>query len=156
MTNRISPVGDRIISSNQTAFIKGRYILESVVSVHEIIHYAHQSKNPGLVLKLDYEKAYNRINWEFLDEMLASRGFGAIWRRWIKSILANGSFSVKINNSIGSYVIAGKDLKQGDPLSLILFNFVADVFSKMLYKAAQANLIQGLLPQVVQGGVISL
>jgi hypothetical protein len=52
--------------------------------------------------------------------------------------------------------VAGKGLKQGDPLSPILFNFIAEVFTKTLAKAASNNLIKGLLPQVVPGGVISL
>lgn len=156
MTNRITPVGHRFISQNQTAFIKERFILESVVSAHEILHEVHQSKTPILVLKLDYEKAYDIINWEFLDEMLASRGFDLVWRTWVKNILVNGSFNVKINNTMGPYVIAAKGLIEGDPLSPILFNLVADVFTKMLDKAAGANLIQGLLPNVIRGGVISI
>lgn len=51
----------RLICSNQTAFMKGRYILESVTA-HEIIHSVHQKNEKGLVLKLDYEKAYDRLN----------------------------------------------------------------------------------------------
>jgi hypothetical protein len=52
--------------------------------------------------------------------------------------------------------VAGKGLKQGDPLSPILFNFVAKVFTKTLAKASSNNLVKGLLPQVVPGGIISL
>jgi hypothetical protein len=55
-------VADRLISSNQTAFIKGRYIFESLVTAHEILHSAHQSKNHGYLLKLDYEKAHDKVN----------------------------------------------------------------------------------------------
>ena len=79
LTNRLSPISDRLISPNQTAFIKGRYILESVVLAHEVIHEVKKSNAPGLVLKLDYEKAYDRVNWDFLFEMLESRGFGSKW-----------------------------------------------------------------------------
>lgn len=80
ITNRMSPIGDRIIAKNQTAFIKGRFILESVVAAQELIHAAHSSGNSALVLKLDYEKAYDRVDWDFLDEMLLSRGFGQVFR----------------------------------------------------------------------------
>lgn len=76
LTNRINVVAGRLISSNQTTFIKGRYILESVVTAHEVIHSVNQKKEQGIVLKLDYEKAYDRVNWEFLMETLAKRGFG--------------------------------------------------------------------------------
>jgi hypothetical protein len=62
LTNRIGMVADRLISSNQTAFIKGRYIFESLVTAHEILHSAHQSKNHCYLLKLDYEKAHDKVN----------------------------------------------------------------------------------------------
>jgi len=68
-----------LIASDQTAFIKDRYILESVVAVHEIIHEVHRNKETGVMLKLDYEKAYDRVNWGFLQEMLRSRGFRERW-----------------------------------------------------------------------------
>jgi hypothetical protein len=156
ITNRIAPISNRMIANNQTAFIKGRYILESVVAAHEVIHDVYSKKHSGLVLKLDYEKAYDRIDWEFLDSMLQSRNFSPKFRTLIKSVLYKGSFCVRINDSNSSYFVAGKGLKQGDPLSPILFNYIADVFTKILYKAARNNLISGLLPSVVPGGVISL
>jgi len=64
-------VADRLIASNQTAFIKGRYILESVVAAHEIIHEVHKQKDAGVILKLDYEKAYDRVSWSFLEDIYA-------------------------------------------------------------------------------------
>jgi SAM-dependent MidA family methyltransferase len=64
-----------LISPNQTAFIKSRYILESVVSAHEIFHAVAHGGQSGFVLKLDYEKAYDMVNRDFLIKMLTSRGF---------------------------------------------------------------------------------
>jgi hypothetical protein len=62
ITNRIAPIGHRIISQNQTTFLKGRYILERVVAAHEVTHATHSSGDGGLVLKLDYEKPYDRVS----------------------------------------------------------------------------------------------
>jgi hypothetical protein len=107
-------------------------------------------------LKLDYEKAYDRVNWEFLDEMLSSRGFGNKFRGCVSKILVDGSFCVRINDQNSKYFVAGKGLKQGDPFSPILFNLVAEVFTKMLCKTAEKKLILGLLPHVVPGGVVTL
>jgi hypothetical protein len=90
LTNRIGQVVDRLIASNQTAFIKGRFILESVVIAHEILHNVHKSKQQGLELKLDYEKAYDKVNWQFLLYILEKRGFGRKWLEWIKCILFRG------------------------------------------------------------------
>jgi hypothetical protein len=62
LNNRLITVADRLISSNQTTFIKGRYILDNIVAAHEIIHEVHRSKESKVILKLDYEKAYDRVS----------------------------------------------------------------------------------------------
>ena len=147
-------MADRLISKNQTAFIKGRFILESVVAAHEIIHDIHKNKERGVVLKLDYEKAYDRVSWSFLEDMLVSMGFGVTWVKWIMKVVKGGSLCVRINDENSTYFKPGKGLRQGDPLSPLLFNLVADIFTRMLMKAAANNLISGLLPQVLEGGVI--
>jgi hypothetical protein len=113
---------DRIISPNQTAFIKGRYILESVVTAHEVLHSVHKSKGKGLVLKLDYEKAFDKVNLDFLAELLEKRGFGCTFRRMIHEITSKGSVGVKLNGLESSFFLTGKDLDKGIlplPFSLI-------------------------------------
>jgi hypothetical protein len=80
LNSRLVLVAYRLIASNQTTFIKGSFILESVVAAHEIIHEVHQNKEYGIILKLDYEKAYDRVSWTFLEDMLQSRDFGTKWR----------------------------------------------------------------------------
>lgn len=115
LTNRINRVTDRLICRNQTSFIKGRYILESVVSAHEIIHSVYQSGEPGVVLKLYYEKAYDKVNWDFLLEVLEKRDFRTKWISWIRNILYNGFVGITVNNSEGNHFCTGKGLRQGDP-----------------------------------------
>jgi hypothetical protein len=146
MNNRLIVVTDRLIASNQTAFIKGKYILESVVATHEIIHVVYRSKEAGIILKLDYEKAYDRVSWSFLEDMLRSRGFSPTWISWIKKLVEGGSICVRINDENSCFFKPGKGLRQGDPLSPLLFNLVADIFTRMLVKAAKQGLISGLLP----------
>jgi hypothetical protein len=73
---RLEKVCQQLIAKEQSVFIRGRYILESVVVAHEIVHSIHQNKESCIVLKLDYEKAYDRVNLDFLIEILRSRGFG--------------------------------------------------------------------------------
>jgi len=149
-------VADRLVASNQIAFIKGRFILESVVAAHEIIHEVHKRKQEGVVLKLDYKKAYDRVSWSFLEEMLETRGFGGRWRGWLRQVVRGGSICIRINDENSIFFKPGKGLRQGDPLSPLLFNLVADVFSRMLMKAARHGLITGLLPQMLEDGIISL
>lgn len=155
-TNRISPCANRIISPNQTVFLKGRYLLESVVVAHEIIHEAHTSSSPGLILKLDYEKVYDRVDISFLRSVLRQRGFPPLWLQWMDCLLLRGSFGVRINDCDSPFFATSRGLRQGDPLSPILFNLVADVFTKILTKAATNNLISGMFPAAQTGGVVSL
>ena len=106
LNNRLIKLADRLIYPNQTTFIKGRFILESVVAAHEIIHDIHRNKESGIILKLDYEKAYDRVSWDFIEEMLISRDFGAKWRSWLKRVIQGGSICVIINNENSVYLVA--------------------------------------------------
>jgi hypothetical protein len=84
--NRFSLMIDRLISQQQSTFIKGRFILERVIPPHEIIHEVHRRKEKGLVFKIDYEKAYDRVNLDFLYEILHLMGFGPNIISMIKQI----------------------------------------------------------------------
>ena len=101
LNNRLTRIIDRLISPNQTAFIKGRYILESIVAAHEIIHEVARKKEAGIILKIDYEKAYDTVNWNFLLEVLKSRCFSAKWINWITSLTQGGSVCVRLNDENG-------------------------------------------------------
>lgn len=116
MTNMASPICDRLISPNQTSFIKGRFVLENVAMTHVVIHEIHRTRSSGLVLKLDYENAYHRVSWYFLVEKFSFRGFGDKWIRSICSILPQSPFCVRRNDTNGCYFVCGKGLKQGDLL----------------------------------------
>ena len=127
------------MATNQSVFIKGRYILESVVVAHEIVHSVHSSKEPGVIIKLDYEKAYDRVNWDFLFEVLNSRKFSPVWINWIELLVKGGSVGVNLNGEESSFFNPGKGLRQGDPISPLLFNLVVDVLNRMLEKAAEGG-----------------
>ena len=112
-----------------------------MVATHEIIHEVARKKESGVFFKLDYEKVYDRVNWSFLEEVLKTRGFSPKWIGWILSLVKGGSVCVRLNDENNSFFTPGKRLRQGGPLSPLLFNIVVDVFTKMLIKAARANLI---------------
>jgi hypothetical protein len=152
LTIRLERVSQRLVAKEQSAFIRGMYILESVVIAHEIVHSIHKSKDPGVILKLDYEKAYDRVNIDFLLDILETRGFGSRWIGWIRSVVVGGSMSVLVNGEESNTFKTGKGLRQGDPLSPLLFNLVTDVLTKMLAKATGKKLVEGLLGQFREGG----
>jgi hypothetical protein len=103
----------RIIYRCQTAFIKERNIMDGVMILHEILHDVKWKLKDGLILKLDFEKAYDKISWDFLFEMLSHRGFSEIWSKWIKEVVTSGTLSVQINGTVGSYFESGKGVRQG-------------------------------------------
>jgi hypothetical protein len=134
----------------------GDIYLESVVIAYEIVHSIHKTKTPGVVIKLDYEKAYDRVNIDFLMEILSSRGFGDRWMKWIKSVVVGGSISVMANGEESQTFKTGKGLRQGDILSPLLFNLVADALNRMLAKASRDGLVSGLLEEFRPWGILSL
>ena len=111
-----------------------------------MLHDTKSKKRDGLILKLDFEKAYDKISWEFLSDCLRHRGLCGDWCKWIKVVVTSGTLSVKVNDVIGSYFQSGKGVRQGDPLSPLLFNLVADALAKIIQQAQRNGLIQGLIP----------
>jgi hypothetical protein len=74
LTNRLVPVAQKCIGKNQTGFVKGRNILEGVVALHEVLHEMRRSKTRDLILKIDFEKAYDRVRWIFLKISWKGKG----------------------------------------------------------------------------------
>jgi hypothetical protein len=74
-TNRISKIADKVIRPTQTAFMPGRHILKGVVILYETIHELHRKKMDGVLLKIDFEKAYDKVKWSFLQQTLRMKGF---------------------------------------------------------------------------------
>jgi hypothetical protein len=141
LNNRLEMLCDRLLAINQTTFVKGRYILESEVSAHEIIHEAVRGGRKGIILKLDYEKAYDMVDWDFLEEMLSSKDFSQKWIQWVMSLVKGGSIAIRPNDTNSTYFKPGKGFRQGDPLFPLLFNIVVDVFTRMLSKAISKGYI---------------
>ena len=97
LTNRLVPVAKKMIGKNQTGFIKGRNILEGVVVLHEVLHELHRSKARTLVLKIDFEKAYDRVRWDFLEKVMKGKGFPSKWINWVMSTVRGGRVCINVN-----------------------------------------------------------
>lgn len=150
---RLEHILERIINKSQTAFLKGRNIMEGVMCLHEILHDTKIRKKDGIILKLDFEKAYDKISWSFLMECLRQRGFCDKWCNWIQEIVTSGTLSVKVNGGKGDYFKCGKGIRQGPPSPPLLFNIAADALAKMMHKAQHNGLITGLVPEYIPRGV---
>jgi hypothetical protein len=123
---------------------------------HEIVHSINASNQPGVVLKLDYEKAYDRVNWDFLFEVLRSRNFSPICINWFEQLVKGGSVGVNLKGEESSFFSPVKGVSQGDPISPLLFNLVVSISTRMLDRGASSSLIKGLQTEFTRGGIIFL
>jgi hypothetical protein len=118
---RLAPELDHLISANQTAFIRKRSIHDNFVFVQEVIKDLHRRKIPSLFIKLDISKAFDTVNWPYLLQILSHLGFGQRWRDWIANLWCSASSSFLINGQPGKKILHCREVRQGDPLSPMLF-----------------------------------
>ncbi|WVZ83656.1 hypothetical protein U9M48_030783 [Paspalum notatum var. saurae] len=141
-TNRIIKVARKIIRPSQTAFLPGRNILEGDVVLHETLHELHKKNLNGVIFKIDFEKAYDKVRWDFLQQTLHMKGFSATWCNWIKSFIQEW---LLFSNRKGP--------RQGDPLSPLLFNIVADMPAIIINGAKTDGKVNGVIPHLVDEGL---
>ena len=152
-TNRLTQIAHSVVQQSQTAFMPDRNILEGVVVLHETLHEIHSKKLDGVIFKVDFEKAYDKVKWPFLQQSLRMKGFDEAWRRQVESFTQKGSVGIKVNDDIGHYFQTHKGLRQGDPMSPILFNIVVDMLAILIGRAKEHGQVGGLIPHLVDGGV---
>ncbi|KAG9446752.1 hypothetical protein H6P81_012880 [Aristolochia fimbriata] len=127
----------QVISKHQSAFIQGRQILDSAIILHELVHQYSKKIERGAILKLDFQKAFDKVNWCFLDKIMEKMGFPQQWRRWISSCISSARFSLILNGTVKSYFKSSRGLRQGDPLSPLLFNIVSEGLCAMILEGQE-------------------
>ena len=143
LANRLRLVMDSIISIPHNAFVKGKQILDSVLIANESMDFHLKFGEPRLLCKLDMEKAYDHVNWDFLLYLLRTCGFGQKWCSWIAFCVCSASFSVLINGSPTGFFNSSRGVRQGDPLSLFPFVIVMKAFSRMVKASIDHSLFLG-------------
>ncbi|KAJ9538526.1 hypothetical protein OSB04_031259 [Centaurea solstitialis] len=99
LAERVKKVLARLIGDTQMAFLKGRFILDEVLIAIEALEDLRRLKKKGLLLKVDFDKAYDSVEWDFLLDMMKEMGFGQRWCRWVLACLKSSTVSVQVNGS---------------------------------------------------------
>ena len=129
---RIRSTLHKVIHADQTGFIAGRYIGENARLVYDIMHFTEENNIPGLLLLIDFEKAFDSVFWSFLYKVLEFFGFGDSIISWIKLFNNIASLSVNLGGHLSSTFNIGRGCRQGDSVSPFLFILCVEILGIMI------------------------
>ncbi|KAL2921482.1 hypothetical protein RDABS01_012973 [Bienertia sinuspersici] len=147
MVGRLKRVLPNLVGENQNAFVPGRQITDNCLLANEMLHLLKTRKrgrNYLGILKVDLRKAYDRIRWDFLEKVLVSMNFPAVWVGWIMECVTTVKYAILVNGSPTKEFTPSAGLRQGDPISPYLFILCMEVLSKRMETLQGENLLKGI------------
>jgi hypothetical protein len=144
VANRLKPILPFVISKEQAGYVEGRQIMDSVILAHEVIHSLKSTKTPGMLIKLDLSKAFDRVSWQYLRSILESFGFDQQWVNWILNLTSSTFFSILVNGVPSQPFSPSRGIRQGDPLSPFLFVLMAEGLGCYIKSAVLEGSLKGL------------
>ena len=115
VANRIKKVLPYIIHYNQTGYVQDRYIGETVRSIFDIMEFTVNEKVPGMLIFIDFQKAFDSLEWDFMFGCLEAFNFSPDFCRWVKTFCKNIQSCVINNGNVSDYFFLGRGVRQGDP-----------------------------------------
>ncbi|OMO52067.1 reverse transcriptase [Corchorus capsularis] len=147
LANRLKLVLPQIIGESQIAFVPERMIYDNALIAFETIHFMRNKrsgKRAHLALKLDLSKAYDKVEWNFLEKCMYRLGFSSRWVNLVMAGVRSVSYSILINGQQSDTFCPTRGIRQGDPLSPYLFLFCMEVLSCLITHAEDRNLLHGI------------
>ena len=147
LVNRLRNIMDQIISPYQNAFVKGRLIFDNIMLGGEILNnIKRRKKGKGSLgaLKIDMDKACDRISWNFIKVVLECTGFSQHWIKMILECISTVCYQIMVNGALIETIKPVRGLRQGDPLSPYLFILCQNILSHLLIKAEARKELHGI------------
>jgi hypothetical protein len=141
---RIRPIMSRTLSDEQFGFLRGRQIIDAIGTTQECIHSIKVKKLQALILKIDLKKAYDCISWDYIRLVLLQCGFGLPTTNWIMGCITSATYVVLINGEPTEFFNGGRGIRQGCPLSPLLFILIMEGLSLALKKRQEEGLVSGI------------
>lgn len=151
LANRFTKLLPNIINNNQTGFVKGRHISDNIRTVSDILHYLKDNDQPGILINIDFEKAFDSLDWEFMLLTLKKFNFGPSFIKWVKTLYTNISSCIINNGHTSNFFNVGRGVRQGDPMSPYLFILVVEIMASMIRKNKD---IEGIRLQEIETKVL--
>ena len=129
LASRLQAVIPELVSPNQTGYIKGRYIGDNIRTIYDIIEFSSLKNLPGMIVMLDFEKAFDSISWQFLFRTLEAFNFGPVFQKWVKIIYETPQCCITNNGFSSTFFPLTKGIHQGCPISALLFLLVAEIMA---------------------------
>uniref|UniRef100_A0A803NH51 Reverse transcriptase domain-containing protein n=1 Tax=Cannabis sativa TaxID=3483 RepID=A0A803NH51_CANSA len=145
IATRMRGILPKLISPTQTAFVKGRCITENTLIAREVVHSMKRKKGKRgfMMIKIDMEKAYDNLDWDFIIVVLYQMGFSNCFTSWIRACISTKEIKLLLNGSIEGKVKPEWGLRQGDPLSPTLFIIAAETLSRLIFSKEKSGALKG-------------
>jgi len=154
IANRLKPLLPTLVSEEQTGYVEGRQILNNIIQAHEVVHSIISNRQAGMIMQLDLEKAYDKLNWAYIRKVLIAYGFDHNRVGWVMALITTSSSSILLNGSPSKPFNPTRDLRQGDPLSPFLFILMMEGLDQAINSSKAEGKIRGL-KLIVNGSALT-